>query len=146
MSIELKQARLRELAKELTDLCADILTLTGSAIVGSASYDKGIIIIQQTVSDAYGVPVLALTAKSRIRRHVEPRHVAIYLCRLLTRATGEQIARAFDRERSTVPCAYKSISNRVELEPEFAKKVKPVQAAAQLALDNHKCPLFAVAP
>jgi chromosomal replication initiator protein len=142
--IEEKSHRLRELAKQIAALANEIVQDTGSAVGSSTQLTAGIPIIQRVVCDAYGVPLDTMTKRSRLACDAEPRMVAMWLCRLLTRNDDRMISKAFARERSTVSHAFKAIETRATVDATYAKRVITIRAAAQRALDNHDCPLFSV--
>ena len=100
-------------------------------------------VIQEVVSAWYGVPVSVLQAQSRMREYVLPRHVAMYLTRMLTKHSGDQVAHCFDRkDHATVSHAVRSIQNRMDIEPEFRAEVRQLWAQAEERLGGLDMPLF----
>ena len=76
-----------------------------------------IIVIKRTVARAYRVQVSDLEGSSQLARIVEPRHVAMWLCRARTWATFAEIGREFGgRSRATTRHAVRSIANRRQTE------------------------------
>lgn len=69
--------------------------------------------IQQRTSDAFGVPLDALTSTSRAAQVAWARQVAMYLARELTDATLPAIGAAFGRNHTTVMHACKRTAQRI---------------------------------
>lgn len=69
--------------------------------------------IQQRTSDAFGVPLHALTSTNRTARVAWARQVAMYLSRELTDATLPAIGEAFSRNHTTVMHACKRTARRI---------------------------------
>ncbi|MGI6496395.1 MAG: chromosomal replication initiator protein DnaA [Kiritimatiellia bacterium] len=79
--------------------------------------------IQKAVAEYYGVRLSDMTSKQRQRSVALPRQVAMYLCRLLTRASLPQIAEAFEKTHATVLHACKVIHNHVEIDATLRQAV-----------------------
>jgi chromosomal replication initiation ATPase DnaA len=137
-----KHARLRQLVKELSALANDILEDTGTSLRASAIGPAGIAIIQGVVCDAYGLPLDAITQRSRLARHVEPRQVAFWLCRQLLRIGDEEIGKGFKRSRSNVTDQFKAVEDRMATEPAFQRAVIPIRERAERCINNYDMPLF----
>lgn len=60
----------------------------------------------------FGVTPDELVGKSQQPHLVEPRHVAMYLCRELTKASHPVIGRAFNRHHTSVMMALRRIDSR----------------------------------
>jgi chromosomal replication initiator protein len=58
-------------------------------------------VIQKVVADSYNLKVADLKAKSNTRNIAEPRQVAMYLCKLLTKASLPEIGREFGGKHHT---------------------------------------------
>jgi DnaA-like protein len=71
----------------------------------------------------------SLHSKRRTRTLVEPRQVAMYLCREVLRMTLHDIGTTFGgRDHSTVIHAVERVKARLEREPAFAARVERVTA------------------
>ena len=70
--------------------------------------------IQDAVCGVLGVSRAELLSPSRTERVVRARHLAMYLARELTSLSLAQIARAFDRDHTTVMHAVRAIEGRLE--------------------------------
>jgi chromosomal replication initiator protein len=57
--------------------------------------------IQTTVADYFGIEAADLVSQKRTKEFVQPRQVAMYLCRELTQMSYANIAQAFNRENHT---------------------------------------------
>jgi chromosomal replication initiator protein len=91
--------------------------------------------IKQAVAEFYEVDVAALSAKARPERLVLPRHVAMYLCRRLTRYSVQEIAAAFGgRDHATVCNAVVRIRQRMELEPDTSAEINLLLARVDAIL------------
>lgn len=84
--------------------------------------------IQQKVADHYKVKVADLTSRKRPANIVLPRHVAMYLSRLLTPRSLQEIGSTFGgRDHGTVIHAYKSVENMMEQDEQVAQAVAYLQ-------------------
>ena len=137
-----KHARLRQLVKELSALANEILEDTGTTLRASAIGPAGIKIIQGVVCDAYGVPLDAMTQRSRLMCHTEPRQVAFWLCRQLLRIEDAEIAKGFNRCRSNVSTQFKTVEDRLATDQKFQRTVVPIRERAERCINNHDMPLF----
>lgn len=72
--------------------------------------DPTIAEIQMAVALWFGLPLGALRARHRNRRVVRPRHVAIYMARVLTGHSLPFIGRQFQRDHTTVLYATRNIA------------------------------------
>lgn len=72
-----------------------------------------IVAIQSVAAKHYGCGLTTLRGPRRDRLAVEPRSVAIYLARSMTRASYPEIGRAFLRDHTTVRSAYRRIERRL---------------------------------
>lgn len=71
--------------------------------------------IQMVVADYFGIDVADLISMKRTKELVQPRQIAMYMCRELTQMSYSNIAQAFNRENhTTVIHACKQIENTIE--------------------------------
>ena len=71
--------------------------------------------IQTVVADYFGIDVADLVSQKRTKELVQPRQIAMYMCRELTQMSYANIAQAFNRENhTTVIHACKQIENMVD--------------------------------
>lgn len=81
--------------------------------------------IQLVVADYFGIEVADLISMKRTRELVQPRQIAMYMCRELTQMSYSNIAQAFNRENhSTVIHACKQIENAIEKSDEEQQTVE----------------------
>jgi chromosomal replication initiation ATPase DnaA len=70
----------------------------------------GVKVIIDAVVKVFNLNIRDLTGRCRIPEYVVPRHLAMYLCSVKTKATSLQIAQAFgDRDHTTILYAVKKI-------------------------------------
>ena len=84
--------------------------------------------IQDAVCSVNGLTREDLLSCARSARVVRPRQMAMYLARELTPLSLAEIARAFDRDHSTVLHAIRSVSKRLEPGSETAATLRHVHA------------------
>lgn len=85
--------------------------------------------IIRRVGDHFGIAAQALKSRSRRRKFIAARHLAMYLSRKLTHSSLSAIARAFGgRDASSVRHAIERIRLKLDRDPQFA--------AAALALEG----------
>ena len=70
-------------------------------------------------SRSYSVSLEELRGRSRRRRVVRPRQIAMYLCRLYTDASLKEIGQLFRRDHTTVLHAIESVEKRVVEQPQL---------------------------
>lgn len=71
--------------------------------------------IQTVVADYFGIDVADLVSQKRTKELVQPRQIAMYMCRELTQMSYANIAQAFNRENhTTVIHACKQIESMVD--------------------------------
>lgn len=86
--------------------------------------------IQKAVAAFYNLTQHDLVSERRTRREVLPRHVAMYLCHILTRRSHEMIARWFNRcDHSVSIFACKKIARLIKTDADLAADVTDLQKA-----------------
>ena len=76
--------------------------------------------IKRVVCLYFKVDARMLESKSRKKIHAFPRNIYVYLCRLLTDLTVEEIGRSLNRNHSTILYASEVIEHKIKMD----KKVK----------------------
>jgi chromosomal replication initiator protein len=79
--------------------------------------------IQERVCEHYGVTRLDLVSQRRHRAILEPRAVAMYLCRSLTMFSLPAIGMAFDRHHSVVLDVVRKVERMVVTDDSVARAV-----------------------
>lgn len=93
--------------------------------------------IQEEVAAFYEVSVADLSSPGRTERVVLPRHVAMYLCRKLTRYSLQEIAQAFGgRDHGTVSNAVSQVCRRMTTDGETRREVDHLFAKVGLSLQR----------
>ena len=93
--------------------------------------------IKEAVAARYEVSVLDLDSDRRLPEIVEPRHVAIYLCRVLTPASLPAIGRAFgDRDHTTVRHAVRRIERLAGRDPALALRMEEIASEITATLST----------
>ena len=85
-------------------------------------------IIIRIVARSYGVKLSDLMGSRRHARLVEPRQVAMYLCREITGQSFNKIGAAFSRDHSTVVHATQKMAHRVKNDIAFAATISGLKA------------------
>lgn len=92
--------------------------------MGTKEHRKFAELCQRVIAQSADLTVDDLCEKSTKRKHVEPRHLAMYLVKEMTGLTLEDIGLLFGgRDHSTVIHACKCIQNRMDVEPFFRAQV-----------------------
>lgn len=86
--------------------------------------------IQQTVANHFGISVADIIGKCRARHVADPRMVAMFLCRKLTRLSSNEIGDIFGRTHANVLHAAKTIPERCENDDSLRRTV--IQLERQL--------------
>lgn len=87
--------------------------------------------IQQTVARHFGITVSDIIGTKRNRQSAEPRMVAMYLCRELTKLSSNEIGDAFGRTHANILHAAKTIAKRVEEDSEMRRSVSSLRRQLQ---------------
>ncbi len=94
-------------------------------VLGSEPQSVSIDEVQRVVAESYQLEVADLTSKRREGTVVGPRHVAMYLCRLLAGASLPEIGRQFgDRDHATVIHACQKVEGRIKEDPAFKEEIE----------------------
>jgi chromosomal replication initiation ATPase DnaA len=111
------------------------------------SHSKRIGVIQAIVCQHYEINVSAMMSRIRTKRYTEPRHLALFLARELTKHSLEDIAHAFrpDMDHGTVIHAVNAVTARLQCDPEFYATVGTIRTRCTEAIENITMPLFAYA-
>jgi chromosomal replication initiator protein len=89
--------------------------------------------VQRAVAEHYQLDVADLTSKRREGTVVGPRHVAMYICRLLTGASLLETGRHFgDRDHATVFHACQKVEGRLKEDREFKEEVESLVYVLQM--------------
>ncbi len=84
--------------------------------------------IQRVVAEYYRVTVSEMLSKGRSRTVVQPRHVAMYLAKVLTNYSLPEIGKSFGgRDHTTVLHAYRKIRDAKEVDVELAENIRNLQ-------------------
>lgn len=87
--------------------------------------------IQQIVARHFGVSVPDIIGSRRTRQIAEPRMIAMYLCRELTRLSSNEIGSAFGRTHANVLHAAKIISDRCDVDEDMRRSVNQLKHQLQ---------------
>ena len=83
--------------------------------------------IQLRVSEKYGVPLKKLQG-SHNKKYFWPRHIAMYLCTLLTSLSTPEIGRKFrGRDHTTVMHSRNKVKRRMKDDPAFAQEMEELE-------------------
>jgi hypothetical protein len=88
--------------------------------------------IQEAVARVLGVPRAEILSARRTPHVARARQLAMYLCRDLTSASLADIARAFDRDHSTVMYAIRAVDGRIEPGSDTANAIHDVKSALRI--------------
>lgn len=84
--------------------------------------------IRAEVCETYNLTLEQMTGRSRTRAISLPRQIAMYLARVLTKHSLEEIGSFFGgRDHSTVKHAYDKIRNRMDARPELKRVIKSLR-------------------
>ena len=95
-----------------------------------------VLAIQAAVADDFRVTLNDLIAHRREPMNVLARHVAMYLCHVLTRNSSVAIARRFDgRDHTTVLHAVRRIKRLIQTDADLAARIERIRARLTMAGD-----------
>ncbi len=80
--------------------------------------------IQKIVSDYYGVSLPDLLGRSRQKRLVRARQMAIYFCRIYTEKTVVELGRLFQRSHASVVHALQTLERNRKTQPRVAQELQ----------------------
>ena len=87
--------------------------------------------IQQLVARHFGVSVPDIIGTRRTRQVAEPRMVAMYLCRELTRLSSNEIGDAFGRTHANVLHAARTIADRCQTDEDMRRSIGQLKKQLQ---------------
>lgn len=97
-------------------------------ILGNRRKDITVEQIQKAVADQFGLKVSDLKSDKRLKNLVLARHVAIWLCRDMTKASYPDIGTRFGgKDHSTVIYSTKKIDKELKSDPKLAKIVDEIK-------------------
>ena len=108
-----------------TNLAAEALQ---NFIPGSKEKIVSVQDIQEAVARYYHISLEDLKGKKRTKSIVEPRQIAMYLCRDVINESYPQIAAAFSRDHTTILHAYDKISKEIDKNPETKQIILDIKA------------------
>jgi chromosomal replication initiator protein len=79
--------------------------------------------IQKIVGDYYGVSLPELLGRSRQKRLVRARQMALYFCRIYTKKTMMELGRLFQRSHASVVHALQTLERDRKTKPRVAKEI-----------------------
>jgi chromosomal replication initiator protein len=83
--------------------------------------------IQKMVANYYNIKVNDLKSNRKLKQFVKPRHVAMYLCRKLTKASFPEIGEKFGgKDHSTVIYAHKSIEKQMKNDMQLSQHIESI--------------------
>lgn len=83
--------------------------------------------IQRQLAERFNIEVEMLSSKSRVHNIVQPRQIAMYLCRELTDSSLPTIGKAFGgRDHSTVIHSCNTVENKLKSDQEFAALIEDI--------------------
>ncbi len=82
--------------------------------------------IQRAVADHYDMRLTDMSSKGRQRSISGPRQVAMYLSRRMTPHSFPDIANAFGKTHATVLHAYKTVDNRMDVDPDLRRSIQQI--------------------
>ena len=89
--------------------------------------------IQQLVANHFGITLVDLAGKCRARHVADPRMIAMYLCRKMTRLSSNEIGDAFGRTHANVLHAAKTITDRCSSDETLRRNVISLEKQLQKA-------------
>ena len=109
----------------------DIVTVREALrdIVASVSKSISLDHIVNTVSSHLNVPVERIFSTCRVKDVAQARHICVYFCKTLTRASISEIGRFLGgRDHTTVRHSYKKICHEMDKSPQLHDKVKEIHS------------------
>jgi chromosomal replication initiator protein len=95
--------------------------------------------IQKIVSDYYGVGLAEMLGRSRQKRLVRARQLALYFCRIYTEKTMAQLGRLFQRTHASVVHALQTLERDRKIHPRLAQEIQMLeQKLAQAQVKSGK--------
>ncbi|MBW1917160.1 MAG: chromosomal replication initiator protein DnaA [Deltaproteobacteria bacterium] len=87
--------------------------------------------IQRLTCKVYQISLEELTGRSRKKKLVRSRNLAIYLCRHYTQKTLKELARAFRRTHSTILHALDKVERELKISPALGQELKFLEQKLQ---------------
>ncbi len=87
--------------------------------------------IQRTVANHFGITLADMIGKNRSRNVADPRMIAMYLCRKLTKLSSNEIGDAFGRTHANILHAAKTVSDRCSADESVRRVVAQLERVLQ---------------
>lgn len=132
--------------KQSTDLLNTIQRINDTLSISNiANREPQINTIISIVCDYFEVSPSIMSSRVRTNTVTVPRHIALYLCRLLTKNNLIDIARAFrpDMDHGTVLHAWNSVQSRMSIDKKYKETVLLLTGKCTTAIEDIHMPLFA---
>jgi chromosomal replication initiator protein len=114
------------LNKNLAITIDEVRTLLKDLLSNEQQKDISCDEIQRAVASRFELRMTDMSSKKRTQIVAEPRQIAMYLCRKLTRLSLPEIAQIFGKEHPTVSHACKKIQNRIQVDSDLLNSVKQI--------------------
>jgi chromosomal replication initiator protein len=95
--------------------------------------------IQRLSGKVYQVSVEDLLGKSRKKRVVKARNMAIYLCRQYLQKNLKELARSFRRTHSTILHSLECVERDIKISPKFAAELEHLEKKLQTSSKWRRC-------
>lgn len=106
----------------------EVCRMAMADLIGQANVALHPGLIKEKVAVYYHIRVSDLTSQKRQRNVVQPRHVAIYLCRQMTNHSLPEIGREFGkRNHTTILHSCRWVEERMKDDPEFCSELKHLE-------------------
>ena len=97
----------------------------------SSARDISIESIQRTVASHFGVTMTDILSEKRNRGIAEPRMIAMFLCRELTKSSSNEVGSAFGRNHATVLHAEKKVPQLCEANEGVRRAISQIKRQLQ---------------
>lgn len=92
--------------------------------------------IQKAVCEEYELRLTDMTSKDRTQAVADPRKLAMYLCRKLTRCSFPEIGKCFDKNHATVVYACKTSADRINTDSVTRRRVEKILSRLGRSFDD----------
>lgn len=108
----------------IVEQCVDVVPRQAPTVAG----------IQRAVEETYGLPPKSMSGPRGPWEVSQPRQIAYYLSRKLTKKTYPALGRLFNRDHSTVVFGVQQVRRRIARDPELRDTVETIKQ--RLTVEN----------
>jgi chromosomal replication initiation ATPase DnaA len=124
-----------ELMRAATQLTYAIEVAAGAEVITTQTRMET---VSRMTAAAFEMSPRVLTGRGRMIHEVEPRWIAMFLCKELFNVSYQAIGLTFNRDHGTVINACNGLRRSMEQDPQLVTRVQSIRSMVRQALHSHR--------